>query len=231
MNQKIPMNQLFMLALSVAVWWMLLGSLAMALGVFGLLFVHEMGHVIAAKRKGLAVSMPSFTPFGAYVITERTRSASEDAYVKMAGPLIGGLASVITMVAGYVLGLQLVITVGVYGVVLNLFNLIPLDPMDGGGITQAVNRWFWIPGVALFALALFIFGPNMFNLMIFGLIGYQAYQSLIARNAQRANTPSYFALTPGTKITILTAYLALAGALAWVLFNQSAFLSLFSAWA
>lgn len=231
MNQKIPMDQLFMLGLSVAVWWMLLGSLAMALGVFGLLFVHEMGHVIAAKRKGLAVSMPSFTPFGAYVTTERTRSASEDAYVKMAGPLIGGLASVITMVAGYVLGLQLVITVGVYGVVLNLFNLIPLDPMDGGGITQAVNRWFWIPGVALFAFALVIFGPNMFNLMIFGLIGYQAYQSLQARNAQRASTPSYFALTPGTKITILTAYLALAGALAWVLFNQSTFLSLFSAWA
>jgi len=230
MNEKIPLPQLLMFALSICFWWFLLGSLEMALGLFGLLFVHEMGHVVAAKRKGLAVSMPQFTPFGAYVITERSRSASQDAYIKFAGPLIGGLASVVTMAAGAVIGIPELIQIGVYGTLINLFNLIPLDPMDGGGITQAVSKWFWIPGVALAAYALFSFGLNTFNLIFAALLAQQSYQAFMARAQQRAVSPSYFALPVSSKISILASYLALAGALAWVFFNQNAFLSLVTAW-
>ena len=79
MNTKISTNQLVMFALSLGIWWLLLGSIQMALGFFALIFVHEMGHVIAAKQKGLSVTMPTFTPFGAYVQTERCRSASDPA--------------------------------------------------------------------------------------------------------------------------------------------------------
>ena len=167
MNTKISTNQLVMFALSLGLWWLLLGSIEMALGFFALIFVHEMGHVIAAKQKGLSVTMPTFTPFGAYVQTERCRSASDEAYIKFAGPFLGGLASLVTMVAGAALGNGMMIQVGVFGVFLNLFNLIPLDPMDGGGMTQAISKWFWIPGAALLAYVLiFVAGANVFNLIM-----------------------------------------------------------------
>ena len=231
MNTKLSTNQLVMFALSLGIWWLLLGSIQMALGFFALIFAHEMGHVIAAKQKGLSVTMPTFTPFGAYVQTERCRSASDEAYVKFAGPFIGGLASMVTMVAGAAMGNGMMIQVGVMGVFLNLFNLIPLDPMDGGGMTQAVSKWFWIPGAALLAYVLiFVAGANIFNLVIGVLIAQQAYELLGQRAQQRLVSPSYFAVPVSTKILILAAHIGLASAFAWVLFNKVAFLNLFSAW-
>lgn len=231
MNTKISTNQLVMFALSLGLWWLLLGSIQMALGFFALIFVHEMGHVIAAKQKGLSVTMPTFTPFGAYVQTERCRSASDEAYIKFAGPFLGGLASLVTMVAGAALGNGMMIQVGVFGVFLNLFNLIPLDPMDGGGMSQAISKWFWIPGAALLAYVLiFVAGANVFNLIIGFLIAQQAFEALGQREIQRSVTPSYFAVPFTTKLLILTAHIGLAAGLAWVLFNKVAFLTLFSAW-
>ncbi|MFA6211333.1 MAG: site-2 protease family protein [Candidatus Obscuribacterales bacterium] len=231
MNTKISTNQLLMFAFSLGVWWLLLGSIQMALGFFALIFVHEMGHVIAAKQKGLAVTMPTFTPFGAYVQTERCRSASDEAYVKFGGPFIGGLASLVTMVAGSAIGSDMMIQVGVMGVFLNLFNLIPLDPMDGGGMTQAVSKWFWLVGAAMLAYVLFfVVGLNVFNIIIGVLIGQQAYESLGQRAMQRSVSPSYFAVPLSSKLVILASHIGLASGLAWVLFNKHAFLSFFSAW-
>ena len=231
MNTKLSTNQLVMFALSLGLWWLMLGSIQMALGFFALIFVHEMGHVIAAKQKGLSVSMPTFTPFGAFVRTEDCRSATDEAYVKFAGPFIGGLASLVTMVAGAAMGSGMMIQVGAFGVFLNLFNLIPLDPLDGGGMTQAVSKWFWVPGAALFAYVLiFVAGANVFNLIIGFLIGQQAYQAIGERATQRAVTPSYYAVPASTKILILAVHVGLASGLAWVLFNQHAFLNLFAAW-
>lgn len=231
MNTKLSTNQLVMFAISLGLWWVLLGSIQMALGFFALIFVHEMGHVIAAKQKGLSVTMPTFTPFGAYVQTERCRSATDEAYIKFAGPFIGGLASLVTMVAGSALGSDMMVQVGVFGVFLNLFNLLPLDPMDGGGMTQAVSKWFWIPGFAMLAYVLFFVLPfSFFNVLIGLMIGQQAYESLGHREMQRSALPSYFAVPFTTKLVILASHIGLASGLAWVLFNKHAFLNLFAAW-
>jgi Zn-dependent protease len=228
LNQKVSMNQLVMLVLSLGVWWLLLGSLGMAMGFFALIFVHEMGHFVAARQKGLSVTLPTFTPFGAYVQTSQARNAIDEAYVAFAGPLIGGIASLATMVAGAFLGIPQMIQVGVYGVFLNLFNLIPLEPLDGGHISQPVSRWFWIPGVAMLGYALFVFlGANVFNLIIGFLIFQQAYMSLMRRNEQRATTPSFFQASATTKVGILVAHVSLALGLGWVVFNQAAFLKFF----
>lgn len=228
LNQKIPMNQLLMLVLSLGVWWLLLGSLGMAMGLFALIFVHEMGHFVAARQKGLSVTLPTFTPFGAYVQTSQARSSVDEAYVAFAGPLVGGIASLATMVAGAFLGIPQMIQVGLYGVFLNVFNLIPLEPLDGGHIVQPISRWLWIPGVAMLGYGLFVvFGMSLFNLVIGFLLFQQAYQSLVQRNAQRAATPSFFQASLKAKATILVAHLSLALGLGWVIFNQAAFLKFF----
>ena len=125
-----------MILLSVAFWWIALGSLVMAFGLLCLIFVHEMGHIAAAKYKGLAVSMPTFTPLGGQVLIEGTRTAAEEAFVKMAGPVVGGLAALATLLVGSIFGSHVLTQIAMMGFAVNLFNLIPLDPLDGGGIRR-----------------------------------------------------------------------------------------------
>jgi Zn-dependent protease len=225
MNEKFNGQQVLMLVFSLAFWWMLLGSVEKAAGFLALLFVHEMGHVLAARQKNLAVSMPSFTPFGAQVVTEQARSASDEAYVKLAGPILGGLASVIVLGAGSVLGSQMMLQLGYYATLLNLFNLIPLDPMDGGGVTQAVSKWFWIPGVLLFAYFMFgVFGGSPINLIFGFMIAMQSYQMYQQREQERGYRPSYYRVNGSRKVTILASYAVVAGALGWVVLNLGDFL-------
>lgn len=220
-------QQLLMLVISVAFWWMLLGSIQMAVGLIALTFVHEMGHVLAAQRKGLSVSMPTFTPFGAYVMTERATSAADEAYVKIAGPIAGGLASALVLALGSILGMPMLMQLGFYGALLNLFNMVPLDPLDGGGITQAVSKWFWIPGALLFAYAMFgVFGGNMVNMIFGAFIAMQAYQAYQQRDAERSIRPSFYRLSVSRKVAILASYTVVAGALGWLVTNVGTFLQM-----
>lgn len=227
MNERFSTQQLIMLAISLAFWWMLLGSIEMAAGFLALLFVHEMGHVMAARQKNLAVSMPSFTPFGAYVVTEEARSAADEAYVKLAGPIVGGLASLAVLAIGATIGSPTMAQLGFYSTLLNLFNLIPLDPMDGGGVTQAVSKWFAIPGVLAFAYAMFgVFGANPINIVFGVMIAMQSYQAFQYREYQRGARPSYYRLSPSRKVAILASYAVVAGALGWVCLNVGDFLKM-----
>jgi len=220
MNQKFDTQQIFGFALSLAFWYLLLGNIQVAVGVIGLVFVHEMGHFIAARRKGISVTMPMFTPFGAYVQTGPSSSIAGEAFIKMAGPLIGGLAALVVLCVGVVLGSALMIQVGTTGVFLNLFNLIPLDPFDGGGIAQTFGRWTVVPGVLAFVYFFFILaGGNTMNLMFGAYFAFQAYQAYQNRTLQWQSRSSYFRSTPAAKTTIALTYLAVGGSLAWVLLN------------
>jgi Zn-dependent protease len=220
MNQKIDTQQVFGFAIALAFWWLLLGSVQVALGVIALVFVHEMGHFIEAKRKGIAVTMPTFTPFGAYVQTGPSRSVAGEASIKMAGPLVGGLAAIVVLALGYVFGSALMVQVGTMGVFLNLFNLIPLDPFDGGGIAQVFGRWTVVPGVLAFVYFFFMLaGGNTTNLLFGAFFAFQAYQAYQYRTMQWQSTPSYFRSTPAAKVAIALTYLAVGGTLAWTLLN------------
>jgi membrane-associated protease RseP (regulator of RpoE activity) len=222
MNQKIDSQQIIGFAVALAFWWLLLGSVQVAVGVIALVFVHEMGHFIAARSRGISVTMPQFTPFGAYVQTGPSSTIGDEAFIKMAGPLVGGLAALVVLALGYFMGSPLMVRVGTMGVFLNLFNLIPLDPFDGGGIAQVFGRWTVVPGVLAFIyFFLMLSGGNTMNLMFGAFFAFQAYQAYQIRTAQWQSRPSYFRSSALTVAGTALTYLAVGGSLAWVLLHPA----------
>ena len=130
-----------------------------ALALVLLLFVHEMGHVAAMRLRGLGTPTPVFIPFlGAAIFAPKFKSRDEEAFVGYGGPLLGSIAA-IAVFGAYLLtprdsDLATILLAASYaGVFLNLFNLLPISPLDGGRVTQAVGTWFKYIG--LFLLAIF----------------------------------------------------------------------------
>src|SRR5262249_4640898 len=122
-----------------------------AAGFLGLLLVHEMGHYVAARQCGLNVGGPSFIPFvGAWIErNEQPMDAEVEAYVAMAGPLIGTIGSLVVYLAGRQLDSNLMLAIAYAGLFLNLFNLIPVSPLDGGRITAIISPRIWLIGAPL----------------------------------------------------------------------------------
>ena len=116
-----------------------------ALGVIFLIFVHELGHFVEAKREGLSPDWPVFVPFlGAYV--KHTRGNPwQTARVAIAGPILGGLAALACFAAGEAQGSDLLTALGYFGFVLNLINLLPFGILDGGSVWRS-TRWLWYGG-------------------------------------------------------------------------------------
>ena len=217
MDNKFDSQQIFSFAVSLIFWWFILHSVQAAVGVVALIFVHELGHVIAAKIRGISFTMPSFTPFGAYVMTSPS-SITDEAYTKLGGPIVGGLASLAVLGLGWVFASPVMVQVGTVSVFLNLFNLIPLDPFDGGGIAQVFGRWTVVPGVVAFIyFFLVLTSGNPINMLFAGMIGFQAYQAYQQRIYHRQSRPSYFVSTTGTKAGVALLYVGTLLVLGYVL--------------
>jgi Zn-dependent protease len=109
------------------------------IGFVLLIFVHELGHYVEARRQGLHVSLPVFIPFiGAYVaLRDVPFDPWRNAKVSLAGPFLGGVGSLAVLVAGEISDSNLLLALAYTGFFLNLFNLIPIGFLDGGRILQA----------------------------------------------------------------------------------------------
>ncbi len=108
----------------------------------GMLFIHEYGHVFAMKRSGMKVKGIYYIPFlGAVSVSEDAwPSRKAQAYVALQGPLWGALLSIVVLVGYFVAGRRhasLGVIAAWWGVI-NLFNLIPMNPLDGGRLLSAV---------------------------------------------------------------------------------------------
>jgi Zn-dependent protease len=116
-----------------------------ALGVIVLIFVHELGHFLEAKREGLNPDLPVFIPFlGAYV--KHTRGNPwQTARVAIAGPILGGVAALVCFALGEAQSSNLLLALGYFGFVLNLINLLPFGILDGGSVWRS-TRWLWRGG-------------------------------------------------------------------------------------
>jgi Zn-dependent protease len=118
-----------------------------AAGIVVLIFVHEIGHVIAAKSYGLPVTAPMFIPFvGAYVMHARPSSSYAGAIIAYAGPLAGGLGGWACYYLGVAVGEHWIIAVAFYTFLLNLLNLLPIPPLDGSKIWVGFSR-SWTPDI------------------------------------------------------------------------------------
>jgi len=128
------------------------------------------------------VGLPVLIPmFGAFVASkEQVRSRVDMGEIALAGPIVGTAASFACLALGHVFGGRLWPYLGLIGLYLNLFNLIPTGFLDGGRIAKALTMWLWIPGLVLLGY-LFLAHHNVLLL----LIGFLGLGELVARYRQR----------------------------------------------
>jgi Zn-dependent protease len=166
-----------LISLAVSVWaYALLYPFELALGLVVLMFIHEMGHIWAAKRKGLPVTAPAFIPFlGALIMLKRQpQDALTEAYIAYGGPLIGTIGALLCYGLGVWTGYDVFYAIAMIGFFLNLFNLIPIHPMDGGRIVVAITRWVWVAGLVL-GLVLVIYLKSFLLLFIYLLFVFDLW--------------------------------------------------------
>jgi Zn-dependent protease len=132
-----------------------------AAGFVVLLLCHEMGHYIAAKQRGLDVGLPTFIPFVGAWISLKTQQLQPEtqAFVGMAGPLLGSVAAFIVYLVALQYQQPWLLAIAYAGFLLNLFNLIPVVPLDGGHIVAVISPRLWIIGIPLL-VALYLWRPS-----------------------------------------------------------------------
>lgn len=132
-------------------------GLSFAAGFLLILVLHEVGHAVMIRVKGLRAGAMVFIPFigGAVTLKRQPRSAFIDAQIALAGPIAGAVASVVSLGLYRTTGMVLFLIVAHAGFLINLFNLTPIGPLDGGRIAAAITKWMWIfGGVILLLLTL-----------------------------------------------------------------------------
>lgn len=152
-----------------SLYWALYGW-AFGLGFAALILIHEMGHFIDIKRRGLPADMPVFLPgFGAYVrwralgVPLKTRAA-----VSLAGPLAGAIAAVVCAGLWRETGSGIWAALARSGAWLNVLNLIPVWSLDGSQAALALSK---LERVGLLTLCLglwLILGESIFFLVAIG---------------------------------------------------------------
>lgn len=198
----------------IGVSWTFLLSLWIYVVIFGwklavvvmvLLLAHELGHYFAFRAYGLPARLPAFVPlFGAFTAGAAPEDLEQDAYIALAGPLVGlGLAAVCYAI-GDATQDRFWYACADLSAFLNLFNLIPMPPFDGGRIIGALWPPLWIVGFALFvAFAIFMHIPILF-VAIIGLLGLPAMTA-----AWRGHTdPRAERMTVNARVRVSLWYLA-----------------------
>jgi Zn-dependent protease len=135
-----------------------------------LIFVHEMGHLVAAKQKGIRTSPAIFIPFAGALISmkDQPRDAATEAYLAYGGPLAGLISILPALPLYWGTGDPFWALVIYLGATINLFNLLPVSPLDGGRIVTVLSTKIWLIGL-LGILALLLFSPSPMLFLIFFL--------------------------------------------------------------
>lgn len=124
------------------------GSWKFGLGFVLLILVHELGHIVEARRQGVHVSLPIFIPlFGAYVMVRHAGLAPwRNALISLAGPLAGGIGAAVAWVLGSAQDTHWLVQLAYIGFVFNALNLLPIGFLDGGSVYRSISasRRGWI---------------------------------------------------------------------------------------
>ena len=184
-----------------------------AAGFVALLFIHEMGHVIQLRREGIKATAPLFIPFmGAFVgMKQLPDNAAAEARVGLAGPVLGSIGCLIPLGIYELSGNELWKALAFTGFFLNLFNLLPVLPLDGGRAMAALSPWMWFVGFGLLVGATFAF-PNPIMVLILLLGGLETLRRWRARKTPESQ--AYHRVSPRQRAAIGFVYLSLAIALA-----------------
>lgn len=174
-----------------------------------LILIHELGHAAVARFSGISASLPYFLPgLGAFTkIAPHPVSPVADASIALAGPLVGTLGALACYAVGETTGAQLWMAAAYTGFFLNLFNLAPVSPLDGGRVVAAVSPRMWIFGLVALIVAAIAF--HFWNPLMLILILFSIPQAIAAW--QGRHDPAFDALNDTQRATIAVGYFGLAG--------------------
>ncbi|HEY2141708.1 MAG TPA: site-2 protease family protein [Solirubrobacteraceae bacterium] len=181
-----------------------------AAGFVVLLFVHEMGHVIQLRREGIKASAPMFIPFLGAMITAKSlgENALAEARVGLAGPVLGTLGAGACLAVGEATNSDLFRALAYIGFFLNLFNLLPVVPLDGGRAMAAMAPWMWFIGFGgLVALAFVFPNPIILIIVLFG--GMETWRRWKARKTRSIEQAAYYRVSPRNRVLVGAVYLGL----------------------
>lgn len=179
-----------------------------AVGFVMLIFLHEMGHSLMAKHIGLDVSTPMFIPFvGAFIrMKELPTSAMTEAKIALGGPVLGSLAALVCYGFYNLTKDPFFLHLTYVGLMINLFNLIPLSPLDGGRVAGAISPKLWVVGLVIASAVMFwMFSPILLMIVILGAI--EAY------HLWKEPRPEYYAISGKDRMTMAILYFGLVAIL------------------
>jgi Zn-dependent protease len=181
-----------------------------AVGVVLLILVHESGHVLFSRWQGIPMSLPVFLgPLGAFTrMHAAPRDARQEAIIAIGGPVTGTAAALFCFAWAMVTPAGhfhfLLLALAYFGCFINLFNLIPMSPFDGGRVATAISRWMNVVGVVIMAAVVVLLNnPFAIIFLILGMI--TTVQRF--RNAARGLEPA--AVSPAVRVVIGAAWLTM----------------------
>jgi len=199
-----------------------------AAGFIALLFAHEMGHYVAARQRGLDVGAPAFIPFvGAWIaLKDQPVDVETEAYVAIAGPVVGTAAALAVYLWARSEDSGLLLAIAYSGLFLNLFNLLPISPLDGGRVTAALSPRIWFLGVPVL-LALVLYRPSPM-LVIVAILAAPQLMKAWRYDPNAPENVAYYGVPLQTKLEYGAAYLSLAALLAIMTYDVHEMLSRFA---
>jgi Zn-dependent protease len=188
-------------------WWF-------GLGFVVLLFVHEMGHFVQMRREGVRPSWMVFIPFMGAAVGAKSLggSALAEARVGLAGPILGTLGCVAVALVGVLTGGEFWYALAFTGFLLNLFNLLPIVPLDGGRAMAAMAPWMWFVGFAGVVVLAFV-SPNPVIILIAVVGGFELYRRWRDRRDGEEGNAAYYRVAPRHRLAVGAAYFGLVAAL------------------
>lgn len=181
-----------------------------AAGFVLLLFVHEMGHVIQLRREGIHASTPMFIPFLGAVIAAKSlgENALAEARVGLAGPVLGSLGALVCLIVGEAEGSHFFLALAYVGFLINLFNLIPVVPLDGGRAMAAMAPALWFVGFGAIVAATLLF-PNPFMIIIIAFAGLDLWRRWQHRSSRTLESAAYYRVPRAARVAVATVYIGL----------------------
>jgi Zn-dependent protease len=181
-----------------------------AVGFVLLILVHEMGHVLAIRHYGIRAAPPLFLPFiGAVITVPRLRNAQEEAIVGIGGPVLGTVGALVCFTLYGLTHYEILLQLSFFGFFLNLFNLLPVPPLDGGRVTAAISPWIWPFGLLALIGLEWIVGFNPIMILIVVYAGRRLWRTF----RYRERMSSYYQIPRSASWAIGCAYLLLVGLL------------------
>jgi Zn-dependent protease len=194
-------------SMALSIWAMALKyPLPVVVGLVGIILIHEIGHAVAIRAKGLRAGVMVFIPFvgGAVTLKDQPRSAFDDAQIGLAGPVAGTFATLVVLQVYKWTGEPVYLAIAGGGFLINLVNLLPIGMLDGGRISAAVTKWMWVFGGGVLIYKV-VKQPNPLMLIIVLLVALQVYLSIVREKDDKA----FYDVTVSQRVFIGVAYFLL----------------------